>query len=150
MSVRAKFEERIRKKKEEIQEYETKIREVKAYLQALEDAIKLLPRETTNGSEVSMLRPGSNIAKTYELLKKKGEPMHINDILSGIGKTASKKEKVSLSGALGWYVRKKEIFTRPFPNTFGLFSMEQPEEPPDEFGMDKEAESKISGDDVPF
>jgi hypothetical protein len=144
MSVKAKFEEKIRKKKEEIQEYETKIREAKSYLQALEDAIKLLPRETNNGTETSTFRPGSNIAKTYELLKKKGAPMHINDILSGIGKTASKKEKVSMSGALGWYVRRKEIFTRPFPNTFGLFSMEEHEEPPDEFGIDEESEGKAA------
>ena len=138
MSLKAKFDERIRRKEQEIQEYETKIREAKAYLQALQDTIKLLPREVPNGSEASILRPGSNVGKTYELLKKKGEPMHINDILTGIGKGISKKERVSLSGALGWYVRRKEIFSRPGPNVFSLLSMDQEQEPPEDFGIMKE------------
>jgi hypothetical protein len=75
-------------------------------------------------------------------LRKAGKPLHITDILKGIGKTTSKKDRVSLSGSLGWYVRRNEIFTRPAPNTFGLKEMEDisKEEPPDDFGLSKEEE----------
>jgi len=143
MGIREKLEEKIKKKEQEIQEYENKIREAKAYLQALHDSIRLLPRkETIAEPPESILRPGSNVAKTYALLKKEGRPLHITEILKGIGKSVTKKEKISLSGSISWYVRKKEIFTRPAPNTFGLVSLEEKEEsieePPDDFGLGKE------------
>ena len=136
MSIQSRLNEKIKKKEQEIQEYETKIREAKSYLQALQDAMKLLPREDIGSFEKSILRPNSNIGKTYALLNKIKKPMHVNDILKSIGKGTTKKERVSLSGSLGWYVRKKEIFTRPAPNTFGLMNMEEAEEPPDQFGLD--------------
>ena len=132
-----KFEERIKRKEQEIQEYEAKIREGRAYLQALQDAIKLLPKENINRPfEEKMLRQGSNVGKAYEILKKTGKPMHLNDILTAIGKNTSKKERISLAGSLASYVRRNHIFTRPAPNTFGLISMEDMEEPPDDFGID--------------
>ena len=58
----------------------------------------------------------------------------------GIGKSTSKKDRSALSGSLGWYVRRHEIFTRTAPNTFALIGMElnSEEEPPDDFGVDKE------------
>ncbi|MBI4823663.1 MAG: hypothetical protein HY805_05480 [Nitrospirae bacterium] len=148
MGIRAKFEEKIKRKEQEIQEYEGKIREAKAYLQALQDSLKLLPREGKNVSIESILRPGSNIAKTYEFLKKIGKPLHITEILKGIGKSTSKKDRIALSGSLGWYVRRKEIFTRPAPNTFGL--IESGEEPPEDFGLDKKEEKESNVDIEPF
>ncbi len=141
MSLRGKFEEKIKKKEQEIVEYEAKIREAKAYIQALQDSLKMVPRDDMRGALAeSTLRPGSSIAKTHDFLKEIGKPMHITEILSGIGKGTSKKERTSLSGALGWYVRRKEIFTRPGPNVFGLLSMETQEEnsePPESFGLDR-------------
>ena len=139
MGLREKFEEKIRKKEQEIQEYENKIREAKAYLQALQDTIRLLPKEEGSISVESKLRPGSAAYKTMIFLKKAGKPMHINEILKSIGKTTSKKDRISLGGSLSWYIRKNEIFTRPAPNTFGLKSMEKSEEePPEDFGLNKE------------
>ena len=139
MGIRTKIEEKIKKKEEEIQELENKIREAKAYLQALQDTIKILPKENVSGAMVeNMLKPGSNIDKTYNFLKKTGKPVHLNEILIGIGKTISKKDKISLSGSLGWYVRRNEVFTRPAPNTFGLINFEEIIEPPDGFGIEKE------------
>jgi seryl-tRNA synthetase len=139
MGIRTKIEEKIKKKEEEIQELENKIREAKAYLQALQDTIKILPKENVSGAMVeNMLKPGSNIDKTYNFLKKTGKPVHLNEILIGIGKTISKKDKISLSGSLGWYVRRNEVFTRPAPNTFGLINFEDIIEPPDGFGIEKE------------
>ncbi len=138
MNTKRKFEERIKRKEEEIQEYETKIKEARVYVQALQDAIKFLPKEDSEKSpEAYMLRPGSSMSKTYEILQKAGKPMHINDILNGIGKDTSKKERTSLAGSLANYARQKRIFTRTAPNTFGLISNEA-EEPPEDFGIDKE------------
>jgi len=143
MNIKVKFEERIKRKEEEIQEYEGKIREARAYLQALQDAMKLLPKENTEKSlEAYVLRPGSNMSKTYEMLRKAGKPMHINDILNAIGKNTSKKERVSLGGSLANYARKKRIFVKTAPNTFGLNGMEEKEEPPEDFGIDNEEDRK--------
>ena len=151
MGLREKFETKIKSKELEIQELESRIREAKSYLQALHDSIKILPREekVTSGSNSTenMLRPNSSIYKTYELLKKVGRPLRLEEILKGIGKGISKKERVSLSGSLGWYVRKEEIFTRPAPNTFGLIGMENTEEPPEDFGISFDA---VKEEDVPF
>jgi predicted RNase H-like nuclease (RuvC/YqgF family) len=148
MSIRQRFEERIRRKEQEIQELEAKIREAKAYIQALQDSIKILPRDEAGGvSTGELLRPGSTNAKVYELLKKTGKPMHVIEILAEIGKPNNKKNRLSLSGALGSYVRKREIFTRPAPNTFGLIITNAvSEEPPDDFGL---ADDKKE-DDIPF
>jgi len=153
MGLREKFDERIKRKESEIQGLENQIREAKAYLQALQDSLKLLPREEKTQGNVnsveSILRPNSNIYKTYELLKRTGEALQIDEILKGIGKDISKKERVYLAGSLGWYVRKKEIFTRPAPNTFGLIGKkdDQLEEPPEDFGLDLKPPTE---EDVPF
>jgi predicted RNase H-like nuclease (RuvC/YqgF family) len=137
MGLREKFDEKIKRKEQEIQEHENKIREAKAYIQALQDTIKLLPKEDESASfQVKKLRPGSAVYKTMMLLKKTGKPIHINEILKALGKTTSKKDRISLGGSLGWYVRKNEIFTRPEPNTFGLIAFEKSEEPPEDFGID--------------
>jgi len=147
MGLKAKFEERIKRKELEIAEYETKIREARSYLQALQDSMKLLPKESQNTPLGSVtLRAGSYTYKVYEYLKKIGKPAHINDILKMIGKDVTNTEKVNLASTLGTYVRKKEIFTRTAPNTFGLIELETiADEPPDDFGMDSKQK-----DDVPY
>jgi len=146
MGARAKVEDRIKKKEEEIQEYETRLREAKAYLLALQDTLKLLPRDNGTGSiGENLLRKGSNVAKTYNFLKKLGKPAYIDEILEAIGKNITKKERVSLSGSLASYVRKNEFFTRPAPNTFGIKTLEEAEditEPPDSFGIINSKEKK--------
>lgn len=138
MNIRKKIEDKIKRKEQDIQGFEIRISEAKAYIQALQETIRLLPK-SGEGVE-SKIRPGSAIAKTLAFLKKTGRPMHINEILEGIGKSTSKKDRAALSGSLGWYVRGHEIFTRTAPNTFALIGMElnSEEEPPDDFGVDKE------------
>lgn len=151
MGLKSKFEEKIKKKEAEIAEYETRIREARAYLQALQDSMKLLPKEASNTNySASTLRPGSNVHKTCEYLKKLGKPAHINEILKMLGKDANKVEKVNLASTLGSYVRKKDIFSRTAPNTFSLIELTGTnEEPPDGFGID-EKEENIALEDVPF
>lgn len=142
MSLWKKFDEKIKIKEQEIQDLEMKLREAKVYLQALIDASKLLPKEedrNNRSTTESMLKPGSSMALTMALLKKAGRPLHITEILQALGKSVDKKSRVSLGASLGSYVRKKEIFTRPSPNTFGLISMGISEEvePPEYFGLAK-------------
>lgn len=50
--------------------------------------------------------------------------MHVNDILTRIGKAPDKASRVSVAGTLASYVRSGQIFTRPAPNTFGLVEWE--------------------------
>jgi hypothetical protein len=64
--------------------------------------------------------------------------MHVTDLLKEMGKDATKSNRTSLSGSLGFYVRQEEIFTRPAPNTFGLREFgdnEADEELPEGFGQ---------------
>jgi hypothetical protein len=144
VSLIKKIEDRLRRKEQEIQELEIKISEAKAYIQALTDTIKLLPKDKKEFVSVEdKLRPGSLVFKTWEFLKKSGKPMHINEILIAIGKTTNKKDKIALAGSLGWYVRRQEIFTRPEPNTFGLIAIEKSEEPPDDFGVAEKEDEDI-------
>lgn len=152
MSLHKKLEDKIRKKEQEIQEYVTKINESKAYIQALQETIKLLPKSGVSEAPESKIRPGSAIGKTFTFLKKAGKPLHIDEILIAIGKTTSKKDKMALSGSLGWYVRRHEIFSRPAPNTFGLIGIDNDEEPPDNFGIDKDdiIEDETTEDIEPF
>lgn len=151
MGIKEKIEEKIKKKDLEIQELESKIREAKSYIQALQDTLKVLPKEEMAISvpTESSLRPGGSIAKTLQYLKKTGQPMHISEILKGIGKPISKKERVSLSGSLNFYVKRNSIFNRPSPNTFGLVEWGNisTTEPPEDFGTDSK---RFPEEDIPF
>ena len=122
MGIRQDFERRIIKKQQEIADLELQIRDAKSYLQALQDSLKLIPRDATSngGSADADLRPGTSLSKAREAIRKAGKPLHINDLLVAIGRVVDKKSKVSLAGSLSNYARKQEIFTKTAPNTFGL------------------------------
>lgn len=154
MSTRRKFEERIRKKEAEIQELEMQVREGRAYLQALVEAMKLLPREpaaTGAEAEEDVLRQGSTVALARDVLQQHGAPMHLLDILSALGKEPNSANRASLGGSLAAYVRKGEIFTRPAPNTFGLVEFPQAKiaEPPSGFGRRTVPEPEAD-EEIPF
>jgi hypothetical protein len=124
MGFREDLNRRIERKKGEIAELETQIRLAKEYLQALEDTLKLLPRDgSDDASSVTVLRPGTALAKARDAIRAAGRPMHIVELLNAIGKGASRNERAGLSGTLAAYVRRGEIFTRPAPNTFGLVDL---------------------------
>lgn len=141
MGIRENFQKLINKKEEEIAGLELRIREGRAYLQALQDSIKLLPR---NGNEAAehTLRPGSALAKARDVIKAAGAPLPIVEILKAMGKPQDKKHRISLAGTLSGYARDGKTFTKTAPNTFGLreFASTQVEEGagedqlPEEFG----------------
>jgi hypothetical protein len=126
MGLEENFQKLIERKQAEIRELEVQIREAKSYLQALRDSAKLLPKESDNNGVASAgfnLRPGTSLAKVRDIIKEIGVPMHINDILTRLGKTIDKQNRVSLVGTLGSYSRKGRVFSRTAPNTFGLLEL---------------------------
>ena len=138
------IERKIRKKEAEIQSLEEKLRSARVYIQALLD----VRRELDGGDESADLRPGSMIALAKDAIARAGTPLHVDDILTAIGKTADSKS--SLTGSLAAYVRRGEIFTRPAPNTYGLIgSPRRDEGPPPGFGSRRATFDK-DVDDIPF
>src|SRR4051812_21393151 len=115
MGFRDEVQRRLDKKRAEISILEGKVREAEVYAQALEDMLKLLPKEETESGEVqteTLLREGSNVSRAKEILQKAGHPMHITELLSAMGKPRDKDSRSALAGTLGPYVRRNEIFTR--------------------------------------
>jgi hypothetical protein len=127
MGARENLQRLADRKSQEIAELERQIDMARAYLQAIQDSIKALPREApiqANGEDSPLdLRPGTLLARAKEAIQHNGSPMHITALLSAIGIENTKKARVSLVGSLGAYVRKGLVFTRPGPNTFGLAGM---------------------------
>lgn len=141
MGLRQNFQKLIDKKQQEIRALEIQMREAGAYIQALQDSMKLLPRDTeVGGDSEHSLREGSTLAKTRDLLRHSGTPLPISEILKLLGKPQDKKHRISLAGTLSGYARKSRVFTKTAPNTFGLIefgpseSTAEEEELPAEFG----------------
>lgn len=126
MNPRRKFEDKLRKTKKDLDEAKERVHTLETSMKTWEEALKLLPKDGEDATK--KLRPQSQLAKTRNAIKRKGSPMHIVEILEAINKTNNKKNRLSLAGSLGWYVRQGEIFNRPEPNTFGLIELESASE----------------------
>lgn len=127
MSISKKLQGQLRRKEKKIQQLELErqeldiqIREGHAYIDALEEAMKHLPKDEVDKDSALSLRKGKSIYKVYEILKEGGSPMHITDILVALGKETDKKSQQATGSQLNSYVRTERIFTRPTANTFGL------------------------------
>ena len=117
------------KKVAEIRQLELQLAQAEAYLQALQDSMKVLPREQKDLVELGaepVLREGSALAQAQVILKAAGRPMHISEILKAMGKANEKNERISLSGSMASYVRKGSIFRKTGPNRFALIGMNDP------------------------
>ena len=141
MIARTRVEQKIQKKKAEISEYRSQIREAEASIQAFQEVLKFLPRDTVSSDEEPAIREDSLAGKARKVLRKARTSLHINKLLEGCGLQKNKRQ--SLSGILAHYVRKKEIFTRPSPGTFGLIEFEgntsgEADEPPEDFGAESD------------
>lgn len=124
MSLRSELEKRIEKKQFEIREYQDRIREASAYLQGLQDTLKLIPKEDEFGVQEVSLRHGSNVGKARDALRGAGKPLHITEILKALGQPTDKKHRLALAGSIASYARKDVIFTKTAPNTFGLIEFD--------------------------
>lgn len=166
MGLREDLLRRINRKEEEAKELRQKVRDTEAYIQGLEDALRMLPRDpgSPTAANDSELRAGTGLAQARDSIRAAGKPLHILEILKAMGRPTDKKNRISLSGNLAAYVRRGEVFTRPAPNTFGLIEFgaatKPPAlEPPEGFGVEpekaEEAEAVVkqepeADDDVPF
>jgi hypothetical protein len=145
MNERRRIEERLKRKEQEIQALEAQIKDAKVYIQALQDVLKLMPRDPgSDAGTGAMLRPGSLVAQARTTIKASGSALHVDEILKLLGKEVTRENKTALSGSLAAYVRRGEIFTRPGPNTYGLVELEPQHarpttftEPPPNFGDDE-------------
>ena len=139
MGARDNLQRLIDRKQQEIEELESHLGEARVYVQALQDAIRALPKENLLGSSEASLRPGTIVYRVREMLKASGKPMHISEILKELGRPVDKDNRVSVAGTLSAYVRDGQIFSRPAPNTYGLIDGMPAaplltEELPDSFG----------------
>jgi hypothetical protein len=131
MGLRDSFQKLIEKKQDEIRDLEIQVREAQAYVQALQDSVRLLPKDEAKSlnlkDSTATLRDGTNLARARDILLEAKGPLHVNDILSKMGKPIDLASRVSLVGTLGSYSRKGKIFTRTGPNIFGLIEFDAPE-----------------------
>ena len=139
MGMRENLQKLISKKQEEVAALELKVTETRAYIQGLQDSMKLLPRDSSDLAEYA-LREGTALAKARDAIKAAGAPMTISDLLRAIGKSQDKKHRVSLAGTLSGYARDGKVFVKTAPNTYGLLEFKNPlpeadhEDIPEEFG----------------
>jgi len=141
MSIRTILDKKIENKTKEINELEAKLREEKAFLQGMLEALKSIPRETTEqGQGERTLRPGSNMARARDVLRRAKKRLHITDLLKGMGIENTRSNRSSVSSSINTYAKRGEIFTSHGQNTFGLIEFEgnEEEEPPDGFGIETE------------
>lgn len=160
MTERKKIEDRLRKKEQEITSLEEKIKAARIYVQALKDILKMLGSEEREESDAAdadaTLRSGSAVDQARHVILRRGDPVHIDDILVALGKEPTREAKASLTSSIAAYVRKNEIFTRPAPNTFGLVELghteaiEREPEPPVDFGREPTSRRPSIDDDIPF
>jgi hypothetical protein len=158
MNDRQKIEERLRKKEQELQGLEEKLRAGRVYVQALRDILKMLDQanEPAEAAEAA-LRPGSAVAKARDIISQRGHPVHVNELLKALGKEVTRVSRASLTSSLAAYVRRGEIFTRPAPNTFGLSELghvtpdEEANQPPQDFGRITSTRAvRLDEDEIPF
>lgn len=142
MNERQKIEEALRKKEQEIQGLEEKIKATKVYVKALRDVLKMLDKDNETEAAESTLRQGSAVAQARDVMLERRMPVHISDLLSAMGRPQTREARSSLASSLAAYVRRGEIFVRTAPNTFGLMELshdseveEKGPEPPTGFGQ---------------
>ena len=127
MGIREDILKRIERKQVELNaaelEWEKRKSGAEAYIQALLETIKALPREASDVSPERILRPGGALAKVRDLILSQRKPQHVDEILRTLSKPNDKKSRASITSAIGSYVRRKEIFVRTAPNTFGLIEL---------------------------
>lgn len=145
MRSRDELQRKIDRKLQENKEMELKIMQNNAYIQGIQESLRFLGKEPTgrSGERAKVqIKSGSAVAVIREILRKAGKPLHVNDILKEMGRPLTRNSKAAISGTLSPYVRDRNIFCRPAPNTFALIgTAEGGNEPPNTFGMDEDSPS---------
>jgi hypothetical protein len=137
MTLRREFEKLIEKKRTEIVDAQKAIAGAEAYIQAMMDAIKKLPKD--DNAPAPLVRPGSDVEKIRDAILNARKPLHISEIIVALGRNDDADSKAKIAGLLGWYTSKGKVFTKTAPNTFGLVETSPPDLPP-QFGTTEETE----------
>lgn len=152
MDARKDIQKRIDKERQKITDLQSQIERSESFIQGLQEALKILPRDGTikSSGRGMAIRQGSDMAKIRDLIKRNERPMRIGEIVTGLGRPDTKANRMSISGSLGRYVRKGFVFCRPGPNLFGLIDMKNNTAvglPPD-FGAEEIPSNQ--SDNIPF
>lgn len=148
MKARKDIERRIEKEQQNILDLQKQINHLEAFIKGLQEALKMLPKDDESIERPKKgkgtVRPGSDMDKIRLLIETSGHPMHVGEIVTGLGKPDTKENRMSITGSLGRYVRKGIVFSRPGPNQFSLISLSTNEntenldnELPPEFGSEE-------------
>jgi len=124
----------IQSLKKKRQDLDAQISKCEAYIEGLRDAMRHLPKPDEDENAALRLRPDSTIGKIYRILQTKKEPMHINDLLTALGKPLDKKVRQATVGPINQYVRQGRIFSRDAPSTFGLLEWKKTSQGTEESG----------------
>jgi hypothetical protein len=131
MGAREQIEKQLAKKRAERAElqrdFEKRLNLADGHIEGLEAALKALPKDgVIPGGEVA-LRDGGGAALARDFLQTLGRPAHIAEIVVGIGKDSTHRNKVSLASVMSSYARQGKVFTKVpgKPNTFGLIGAEE-------------------------
>ena len=129
LKTEKKLSKEIESLKEQIKSLENNIGNLKQELgtkQALLDQTlgfkEMLPDNQIQ--KTFHLQQGSELAKVRDLIKQKGCPLYVSDILDGLGLENSRNKRSSLGGSLNSYAREEKIFKKTAPNTFGLIGVD--------------------------
>jgi hypothetical protein len=141
MNLRREFEKLIEKKRGEIVDAQKAIAAAEAYIQAMLDAIKKLPKEES--ALAPSVRPGSDVEKIRDAILNAGKPLHLSEIILALGRNDDADSKAKIAGLLGWYTTKGKVFTKTAPNTFGLVESAPPDLPA-QFGDIEQREEPTS------
>ena len=77
--LRRKLESKVVEQRKRIAELELQLGKEKAYLEGLEDSLKLFPAEGMSVAAPT-LREGSELAKARDALRKEGKPLHVDEL----------------------------------------------------------------------
>jgi len=138
MGARESLQKLADKKENEIGELKLQLAQAEAYLQAIQDSLRVLPKEPTDGGSEPELRSGTLLFQAKEVLRTAGKPMHINEILKKMNKPVDKNNRISLSGSMAAYVRKGVIFKKTGPNVFSLIGIDSTQQASSEASDDSE------------
>jgi len=138
MDLREGLQKKVEAKELEIEDLRKRIGEAAAYIQGLQEAMKMLPKgPSIAGGPQPQLRPGTLLYKAKDAINAAGRPMHIAELLKAVGRPVDKNSRAGLAGSIAAYARKGEVFTRTAPNTFGLIGFTA--HPPENFGLLQES-----------
>lgn len=123
MGAKGSLQKLADRKEAEIRNLKLQIAQAEAYLQAIQDSIKVLPKEHSDAGAEPELRSGTLLSQARDILKAEGKPLHVNEILKKMGRSVDKGNRISLSGSISAYARKQMIFKKTGPNIFTLVGM---------------------------